>query len=192
MLYFNNLPPSPSPPLFFLLLCFQDISNGKSGSIKWETNIVLITTLVLQDQPQEYIFSYFYKLLRTLSFYPEWVLNFLSSLYILPYLGKSFKFLVFLSLEKVFNLGIFLMPPSLVKALPQVLIINPPGTGELVDPPSSIFSKIYSPQQLKGMKKTMICFIKIQIENMRMTWNIRLFIFCMIRSFFKCDGFTVL
>ena len=37
----------------------------------------------------------------------------------------------------------------------------------------------------------MIRFIKIQSENMKMTWNISLFIFCMIYSFSKCDGFTI-
>ena len=45
---------------------------------------------------------------------------------------------------------------------------------------------------MKGVEKTMICFIKIQLENMKMTWNIRLFIFCMIYNFSKYDGFTVL
>ena len=50
-----------------------------------------------------------------------------------------------------------------------------------------------SPQaKTKGMEKNVICFIKIQSENMKMTWNIRLFIFCMIYNFPKCDGFTVL
>ena len=29
-------------------------------------------------------------------------------------------------------------------------------------------------------------------QNMKMTWNIRLFVFCMIYHFYKCDGFTVL
>ena len=38
----------------------------------------------------------------------------------------------------------------------------------------------------------MIYFIIIQSENMKMTWDINLFIFCMICHFFKCDGFTVL
>ena len=41
-------------------------------------------------------------------------------------------------------------------------------------------------------KTSMICFIKIQSENMNMTWNISLFIFCMICNFSKCDGFSVL
>ena len=38
----------------------------------------------------------------------------------------------------------------------------------------------------------MIYFIKIQSENMKMTLNIRLFIFCMICNFSKYDDFTVL
>ena len=33
---------------------------------------------------------------------------------------------------------------------------------------------------------------KIQSENMKITLNIGLFIFCMIYNFSKCDGFTVL
>ena len=40
------------------------------------------------------------------------------------------------------------------------------------------------PQQQKRVEKTMICFIRIQSENKNMTWNIRLFIFCMICNFF--------
>ena len=35
-------------------------------------------------------------------------------------------------------------------------------------------------------------FIKIQSENVKMIWNIRLFIFCITYDFPKCDGFTVL
>ena len=42
----------------------------------------------------------------------------------------------------------------------------------------------------KGVKKTMICFIKIQSEDVKMTWNFTLFIFCMIYNFSKCDGLT--
>ena len=38
----------------------------------------------------------------------------------------------------------------------------------------------------------MICFIKIQSENMKMTWNISLFTFCMICNFSRCDGLAVL
>ena len=44
----------------------------------------------------------------------------------------------------------------------------------------------------KWVEKTMISFIKIQSENIKMTWNIRLFILYMIYNFSKCDGFAVL
>ena len=46
------------------------------------------------------------------------------------------------------------------------------------------FLKICFPEQQKGVQKTIICFIKIQLENMK--------IFCIICNFSKCDGFTVL
>ena len=55
-----------------------------------------------------------------------------------------------------------------------------------------ILSKICFLQQQKWVEETMICFIKIQSENMKMTWNIRFFMFCMICNYFKCDDFTVL
>ena len=43
-------------------------------------------------------------------------------------------------------------------------------------------------QMQKGVEEIVIYFIRIQSENMNMAWNIRLFIFCMICNFFKCDG----
>ena len=54
------------------------------------------------------------------------------------------------------------------------------------------FLKICFPQQQKGVEKTMICFIEIQSKKYEdhedylimkiklVTWNIRLFIFCMM------------
>ena len=48
------------------------------------------------------------------------------------------------------------------------------------------------PSQQKRVDKIMICFIKIQSENMKMTWKIRLFIFGMVCNFSKCDGFIVM
>ena len=48
------------------------------------------------------------------------------------------------------------------------------------------------PSQQKRVDKTMICFIRIQSENMKMTWKIRLFIFGMVCNFSKCDGFIVM
>ena len=38
----------------------------------------------------------------------------------------------------------------------------------------------------------MIYFIKIQSENMKMTWNISLFIFSVICNFFRCDDFLII
>ena len=77
-------------------------------------------------------------------------------------------------------------PPGLSSCLHAL------GRRKLLIPPGSILSKICFPQQQKGLEKTMICFIKIQSENMKMIWNIRVFIFFMIYIFFKCDGLTVL
>ena len=59
-------------------------------------------------------------------------------------------------------------------------------------PQDSIHSKICFPQQQNGVEETVICFIKLQSEIMKMTENIRFFLFGMIFSFFKCDRFTVL
>ena len=51
------------------------------------------------------------------------------------------------------------------------------GRIKLLIPPGSIFSKICFSQHQKGVEKTMIYFIKIQSENMQMTWDIRFFVF---------------
>ena len=57
----------------------------------------------------------------------------------------------------------------------------------------TFFENLFPPRaKNNGVEETMICFIKIQSENMKMTWNIGLFICCMIYNFCKCDGFTVL
>ena len=40
---------------------------------------------------------------------------------------------------------------------------------KLLIPPGSILSKMCFPQQQKGVEKTMIYFIKIKLENMKMT-----------------------
>ena len=54
------------------------------------------------------------------------------------------------------------------------------GKRKLLILPGSIRLKICFPQQQKGMEGTMICFIKSQSENIKMTWNISCFIFCMV------------
>ena len=105
--------------------------------------------------------------------------------------GKIFKFMKFRILENTFIRSIFthvhptqnLPPSSCHHALDRRKLLIPPGR---------ILSKICFPQQQKGVEETMIFFIKIQSENMKMTWNIRFFILCMICNFFECDGFTAL
>ena len=57
--------------------------------------------------------------------------------------------------------------------------------------PGRSFLKSVSPKT-KDVEETMICFIKIQPKNIKITWNISLFILRVICSFTKYDGFTVL
>ena len=82
--------------------------------------------------------------------------------------------MMFTSLENVMNLGIFTRAP-----IPHSKL------------KTEFFENQFFPKQ-KEVEKTMICFIKIQSENIKMTGKATLFIFCMICNFSKCDGFTVL
>ena len=67
------------------------------GSTHWQTNVVSITTLVVQDYLQGYILSYIYRTLRALAlsriFFP----------YIPPCLEKIFKFTLFTLLQNAFS-----------------------------------------------------------------------------------------
>ena len=74
-------------------------------------------------------------------------------------MGKIFKFLVFTFPEKY--IASLLMPPFSSQKSRQN------------------FLKMCFPQQQKGVEKTVICLVKTQSEILKMTWNIRLFIFCM-------------
>ena len=51
------------------------------------------------------------------------------------------------------------------------------GRRKLLIPPGSIISKTYFPQWQNEVEETMIYVTKSQLENMKMTWNIRVFIF---------------
>ena len=127
----------------------------------------MITTLVLQDQPQGYILSYFYKLLRAFYLSPEWLLNFLSNLYIPPCVGKISKFMEFTFLENVLIRSIFTHAP------PHNSPLKPQAEENYSFPPGSILSKICFPLQQRRVEETMIFFIKFQSENRKMSWNIR-------------------
>ena len=115
---------------------------------------------------------YFFKLLRVLS------LSGMIAQFLLLWLVYSTicgKIMVF-TLENEVNLWSFTHAPVLHSKLKV-----------------QFFENLFPPRaKNKGLKETMICFIKIQSENMKMIWNISLFICCMIYSFSKCDGFIVL
>ena len=99
--------------------------------------------------------------------------EFFPNLYIPPCEGKICEFMVFTFLENALNLGIFThgsVPHSKLQA--------------------KIFENLFPPTAERG-GENYDCFIKIQSGNMKMTWNIKLVIFCMIFNFSKFDGFTV-
>ena len=56
---------------------------------------------------------------------------------------------------------------------------------KLLIPPGSILSKICFPNSRKGGTKLIICFIIIQSENMKMTWNFRFFYIFYHLQFFQ-------
>ena len=114
----------------------------------------------------------------------------LVEFYIIPCVGKRFKSMEFTILENALILDIFTHAPPTQNS-PPIFCPHTLGRRKLLIPLGTILSKICFPQQQKGVEETMICFIKIQSENMKMTWNIRFFIFCMIWNFYKCDDFTV-
>ena len=108
-------------------------------------------TLALQDQPQGYILSYFYKLLRALFFFLECLLNLLSNLYIPPCVRKIVKFMVFIFLENALILGIFAHAPHHSKLDPSPC--HHIGRGKVLIPPGSIFSKICFHNSRKTWRK---------------------------------------
>ena len=135
----------------------------------------MLTTLVLQDYPQRYILLY--------SITPEGFISLqnacwiFSDLHIPPYVGKIFAvhnwYLLFTLLKNASNLYIFTHAPVIHSKLQ-----------------AEFFENLFPPKA-KGVEKTMIWFIKIQSENVKMTWSNSSFIFCMVYNFCKCDGFTV-
>ena len=103
------------------------------------------------------------------------------------------KFLELTFLENVLIRGIFNHVAPHSKLALKFLSSRPRQTKTpCLIPTGSILSKFCFPHQQTGVEEIMICYIKIQSENMRMTWNIRFLIFSLICNFFIFDGFTVL
>ena len=101
----------------------------------------------------------------------------LTCMLVSPYAGKIFQFyVVHIPIKCIESMEFYSCASSPVKT------------------PGRIFWKSVSPKT-KRVEETIICFIKIQSENIKVTWNInvfKLFCFYMICILFKCDGFTVL
>ena len=106
--------------------------------------------------------------------------------------GKNIQFYRVHILRKCIDSRHFYSCHSHSKLAQKFLLSSTIDRRKLLIPLGSILSKICFPQQQKGVEETMICLIKIQSENMRMTWDVRLFIFFVTCYFFKSDGFIVL
>ena len=79
-----------------------------------------------------------------------------------------FKFMEFTFLENALIPGSFAYAPSHSKLAPKFLS-SALHRRKLLIPLGSIHSKICYPQQQKGVEETMICLIKIQSENMKLS-----------------------
>ena len=155
--------------LFLMFPLFQKYLNSQVRNSK------LLNSVVYHSCPSRLASGkdpYFFKLLRVLSLSRMFVEC--SDLYIPPCVAKRFQFLV-VTLENALNLSIFTHAPvTHSKLLVHVLKICFPHGQE------------------QGVEETTICFIKIQSEYVKMTWNFTSFIICMTYSYSKCDGLTVL
>ena len=85
---------------------------------------------------------------------------------------------------KLFSIYGVHIPRKFIKYMHFYSCLSPP-----VKTPGRVFGKSVSLLQDEFLQ---FCFIKIQSENLKMIWNISLFMFCMVCNFSKCEGFTVL
>ena len=106
--------------------------------------------LALQDYPQGYILSYFYKLPRALSLSPKCLLNFLSIFYIPQCVGKVFKFMEFTFLENALTLGIFTHVPVHSKLAHKFLSSRPRQKKITHSPREHSFLNLFPPTAERG------------------------------------------
>ena len=109
-------------------------------------------TLVLQDWPQGYILSYFYKLHRALSLSRMPVEVSLQLLYSTMYV-INFKIYGVHIPRKFIDSSHFYSCPSPLKTCPQVLVITPKAEGNYVFPQTAFFQKSVSSNNQKGWMK---------------------------------------
>ena len=124
---------------------------------------MFFTTFVLQDLPQRYILLHFFKLLRF--FYLFRMLVEFSVTCIFQHVWETFFNLWCSHSQKIIKSMLFYLCPT-----PPLIT------------PGGIFWKSVS-SKIVGVEEAMICSIKIQWENLTMTWSISLFPFGMIAIF---------
>ena len=127
--------------------------------------------------------------------FPECLLNFFSNLYILPWSGKTFKFIVFTILEDKLNLGIFTHAPlsSQYSNPNSYHHTTSPRRGRLLILPIQRFFKNPFHQKVKrgeGNYDLLLENSTKKFEN-----DLEYYIIYTLYNlyfFFKCDGLTVL
>ena len=134
----------------FLLCPLPGYCNPQVIRIETMVNSVN-TTLVLQDQPQGYIFLYFYKLLRALSVFRMVVESSLKLVYSIM-CGKKFRIYGVHFPRKCIESS-FYSCPLLPQNSPPSFYHHTLGRGKLLIPAGSIFSKSVSPNSIKGWRK---------------------------------------
>ena len=85
-----------------------------------------------------------------------------------PCVKKIFKFIELAFLENALIWGIFTRANPHPKLAPKFLSSQPRQKEITHSPRQRSFENLF-PQHQKGVEETMICFIKIQLENMKMT-----------------------
>ena len=99
--------------------------------------------------------------------------------------GKYFQIYCVHIPRKCIESSYFTHVPPHSKLAAKFLSLHP-RQKEITHYPRQHFLENLSSPTAEGGGGTMICLIKIQSEKMKMTWDSRLFIFCMICNFFKC------
>ena len=115
----------------------------------------------------------------------------LKLFFILPCVGKLFEFMEFTFLGNALIRGISTNAPPHSKLASEFLLSRPRQRKITHSHRHHSFGNLFLLTAEKSRENHDLLG-KIQLENMKMTRNIRFFIFCMIFNFFKCDNFIVL
>ena len=115
----------------------------------------------------------------------------LKLFYILSCVGKLFEFMEFTFLRNAWIRGISTNVPPHSKLASEFLPSRPRQRKITHSHRHHSFGNLFLLTAEKGRGNHDLLG-KIQLENMKVTKNIRFFIFCLICNFFKCDNFTIL